>query len=213
MMRRLADAMPVAVSRLSLQYRMHKDICDLCNEIIYKGDLKCANEQVSKALLTLENFPMGLPKIQNRAFTSHPQKSFKSFKSDEQGWLHRVIDPSSVVVFADTDSINSDHKKSYDIKNETISAIAYLEKSLSKGASRVRGRTGVTNYAEVELIRLTVKAFISCGLNVSEIGVISPFRSQVNGELFSAKNVLNFVSNFSTSLLFIYFSDPIDARG
>ncbi len=178
-MRRLADAMPVAVSRLSLQYRMHKDICDLCNEIIYKGDLKCANEQVSNTLLTLENFPSGLPKVQNRTLTSHPPKSFPSFPSEEQDWLHRVIDPRSVVVFADTDKVNSDHKPSDNIENDTASVIGYLEKSLSKGANRLRGRAGVTNYAEVELIRLTVTALISCGLDVTEIGVISPFRSQV----------------------------------
>lgn len=186
-MMRLADAMPVAVSRLSLQYRMHKDICDLCNDIVYKGTLKCANDQVSTALLTLDNFPNGLPKLQKRIFTSNSQSSLSATKSDDQDWLLRIIDPRYVVVFADTDRIHSDPSiaegqyncqlKAINCKN--VSVNRYLETSSPKGSGRMRGRSGVTNFMEVELIRRTATAFVSCGLDVSDIGVISPFRSQV----------------------------------
>jgi superfamily I DNA and/or RNA helicase len=158
---------------------MHKDICDLCNDIIYKGDLKCANDQVSRALLTLENFPTGLSKLQNRACISYPHKSVRSSESDERDWLHRVVDPRSVVVFADMDRINADHSQLNGVENENRPVISYLEKSSPKGAGRIRGRAGVTNYMEAELISLTVNALISCGLDASDIGIISPFWSQV----------------------------------
>ena len=177
MMKRLADAMPVALSRLSLQYRMHKDICDLCNEIAYKGTLHCANEQVSTTLLKLNNFPQGLLKQVNGSCGS------------EQGWLHRLVDPRHVVVFADTDNIriesssaNERHctnKKNNSSDNPIL--FSNLEKSFSKDTDRsIRGGDGVTNATEVILIRCVIKALVECGLDVSDIGVISPLRSQVS---------------------------------
>lgn len=175
MMKRLADAMPVALSRLSLQYRMHKDICDLCNEIAYKGTLHCANEQVSTTLLKLNNFPQGLLKQVNGSSGS------------EQGWLHRLINPRHVVVFADTDNIRLEsssvderhctNQKSTSGDNPIL--FSDLEKSFSKDADRsIRGSGGVTNATEVNLIRCVIKALVECGLDVSDIGVISPLRSQ-----------------------------------
>eukprot|EP00559_Dactyliosolen_fragilissimus_P001342 CAMPEP_0184867600 /NCGR_PEP_ID=MMETSP0580-20130426/27217_1 /TAXON_ID=1118495 /ORGANISM="Dactyliosolen fragilissimus" /LENGTH=1622 /DNA_ID=CAMNT_0027367987 /DNA_START=91 /DNA_END=4956 /DNA_ORIENTATION=+ len=56
----LATKCPSAVAQLTIQYRMHEDICTLSNKIVYKGKLKCANDDVKKSKLDLANFPRAL---------------------------------------------------------------------------------------------------------------------------------------------------------
>jgi len=73
-------------------------------------------------------------------------------------WLHSVVNPKRSVVFVDTDKIKE--------KQQTMA----LEGKL--GGSTVNG-------TEAELVRHVLKAMEACGHDLSEIGVISPFRAQI----------------------------------
>jgi DNA replication ATP-dependent helicase Dna2 len=79
MLSRLAEKHPTCVAQLKLQYRMHASICQLCNDIVYGGKLKCANDAVMLELLQLSKF------------------------RNSDTWVCRIIDPNKPVVFANTD--------------------------------------------------------------------------------------------------------------
>eukprot|EP00977_Amphora_coffeiformis_P004632 scaffold1000_cov166-Amphora_coffeaeformis.AAC.22 len=81
MLKRLAEAHPNHVVQLTHQYRMAEDICQLSNDIVYHGKLKCANDTVRRQQLDLRGYP----------------------GSVAPGMFSRVLDPSKTVVFLDTD--------------------------------------------------------------------------------------------------------------
>lgn len=91
MMKRLADAFPNAVAQLTLQYRMHGDICQLCNIVVYEGKLLCGNEHIMNHKLHLPSFPMNLRSL--------------FLGSKGCGWLLPVLNPNRTVVFVNTDDI------------------------------------------------------------------------------------------------------------
>lgn len=91
MLSRLAEKHPECVAQLTLQYRMHEDICRICNDIAYNGKLKCANEKVRTSLLQLNHFEASKVKLDR--------------------WVSRIINPKLPVVFADTDFYEQDDSK------------------------------------------------------------------------------------------------------
>jgi DNA replication ATP-dependent helicase Dna2 len=110
MLSRLADKHSDCVAQLTLQYRMHEDICRICNEIVYEGKLKCANEDVKSRVLTLSWFKV----------------------SDD--WVSRIIDPSRPVVFADTDFFDRDFNQI------ATNQIVALERRPEKSGNMVNDR-------------------------------------------------------------------------
>ena len=81
MLKRLAEAHPQHVAQLTFQYRMAEDICQISNDIVYDGKLKCATDSVRWRQLQLSGFPENvIPRVYSR-----------------------VIDPKRTVVFLDTD--------------------------------------------------------------------------------------------------------------
>lgn len=89
--KQLADTHEGSLQRLTLQYRMHQDICDLCNRLVYNGKLKCGSDEVRLGTLSLPEYPRGL----------------RSTPAD-MTWLERALDPLSPAVFVDTDSFSDD---------------------------------------------------------------------------------------------------------
>ena len=155
MLKRLADAHPLEVVQLTLQYRMNDAICSLCNEVAYQGKLRCANDQVMKGKLLLDGFPGSLAKLK---IDWKPGSGV--------GWLLQVINPNKGVVFVDTDSLV---RISDDTQNQ------WLEDS------RGRGTEGgnIINASETILSRIIIHGLLSCGLKPDMVGLISPYRSQV----------------------------------
>jgi len=153
MLKRLADKHPDSVAQLTYQYRMHEDICQLSNDIVYKGKLKCANESVAKRTLTLENFPVGLPDGVGR---NH--------------WLFHAINPSLPVVFLNTDMI-----KVSPINHQTTGAsVHFLERTAGR-----RAGGSIVNDTEAALVRDTVATLVGSGIEPSSVGVVCPFRAQL----------------------------------
>jgi DNA replication ATP-dependent helicase Dna2 len=90
MLMALAEKYPESVAQLTIQYRMHQNICELSNIIAYEGKLKCANQAI--ALQTLD-------------FKS---SSLSVLETSKQ-WLRQTLDPSRAVIFMDTDkSVGND---------------------------------------------------------------------------------------------------------
>lgn len=152
MLKRLAEAFPDAVAQLTLQYRMHEDICLLSNLVVYEGQLKCATDDVRSKKLSLPSFPRAL-------------RGLCSDSSIGLGWLLPILNPFKAVVFVNTDKIGSGDEASF----------RGLE--ISQGQSRKGG--GTVNEVEAKLTRLIVHGLQICGLDSKSIGVICPYRSQL----------------------------------
>jgi len=101
--RRLANAHPDAVQRLSYQYRMNEDIMNVCNELIYQNQLKCGNDLVASSSLELPT-PERLELLRgdNMDGVELPPST---------GWLEDVLSPPRRVVFLDTDSVRKGGEK------------------------------------------------------------------------------------------------------
>ena len=88
MLSRLAEKHADCIAQLTLQYRMHEDICQICNDIVYAGKLKCANEVVRSQLLQLSRF------------------------QQSDSWASRIVSPKRPVVFVNTDFFDRDTSQS-----------------------------------------------------------------------------------------------------
>jgi DNA replication ATP-dependent helicase Dna2 len=153
MLKRLAEKHADSVAQLTYQYRMHEDICQLSNDLVYGGKLKCANDHVRRRKLDLQGFPENIP---------------CGAQVSSMEWLTRVVDPSESVVFVDTDKIGS----------EGGSAPRDSFQSLERTSGRGIGGA-IVNDTEASLVRDIVGGLLSCGLDASSIGLICPFRAQV----------------------------------
>lgn len=148
MFRRLADNVPESVVKLTLQYRFNQDICDMCNDIVYNGALKCGNENVKKSKLSL-----------------------RGYKSNNIEWLDYALDPNKPVLFLNTDTVNiSEKPQSYPFQ------IKGLEEK-GRGSDKKGGT--LVNRTEKDLVYMIVEGLLSNGLPPSDIGIISPYRSQI----------------------------------
>lgn len=171
MLKRLADKHPSSVAQLTLQYRMHGAICQLCNDIVYGGKLRCANEVIETSLLSLPGFPSAILK--------------HALIDPIACWMTEVIDPSQPVVFVDTDSIRN--RTAVNGNRQSVMTPPPLEgahpNSVTSGLERTTGKKGkgnVVNDTEAALVRQIVHGLLECGMETSQIGVICPFRSQVS---------------------------------
>lgn len=170
-MSRLADAHPKSVAKLTLQYRMNGDISDICNEVMYKGALKCASTSIESSRLALRGFPTEVP----TALKSLSTIQIEVQESDCSNVLQSIIDPTRPVVFINTDTVES---------SNMCSAKSEKDWTLKIGLEKTFGRKcyggNVVNDYELNLVKLTVHSLLQCGAKPSDIGIISPFRSQVS---------------------------------
>jgi superfamily I DNA and/or RNA helicase len=147
---------------------MHGAICQLCNDIVYGGKLRCANDVVEKSLLRLPGFPSAI---------------LKHAAIDPIAcWMTDVIDPSQPVVFVDTDSIRS-HTANSQSAITPLSLEGACSLSTYSGLERRTGKKGkgnIVNDTEAVLVRQVVHGLLECGMATSQIGVICPFLSQVS---------------------------------
>ncbi|KKK14255.1 hypothetical protein AOCH_001424, partial [Aspergillus ochraceoroseus] len=151
----LSDSHPASVVNLEHQYRMCEDIMLLSNTLIYSGRLKCGTPEVAARSLEIPNM--------NGLKHHHPDSLSQSPKGREicfgtsQGrcWLRDLIDPSAKTYLVNTDTLAT---PSRDIAN----------------GSRI------VNPIEATLCAQLVEAFISCGIPVRNIGVITFYRSQLS---------------------------------
>jgi len=156
-MSRLAEAQPQSVSQLTLQYRMNEDICQLSNDIVYAGKLKCANDTVRVQRLSAPQYPENVPDASPIA---------------PKDWLAEVISPESPVCFVDTDR---------PCRNDPTKNIESLErKSARRGPMGDGSACGsIVNDVEADLVKEVIEGILACGVSPNNVGIICPFRAQV----------------------------------
>ncbi|KAG0000757.1 Tripartite DNA replication factor [Entomortierella chlamydospora] len=157
----LSDQHPEAVTSLTQQYRMNKDIMLLSNTLVYQNRLRCATDQVA-------NKALDIPDMENFRRYCHTGSSLSTSQEDggslaspvicranssgQSCWLERVLDPKRSVIFIDTDDLP---------------------------AHEVQVGNSTQNPTEALLVLQLTEALISGGISEQNIGVISVLRAQL----------------------------------
>ncbi|KAH8342285.1 hypothetical protein KR084_004164 [Drosophila pseudotakahashii] len=153
-----------ATAVLSLQYRMNKTITRLANELTYGGDLKCASEEVSSARFQLELSNQASRWVQ-RALLTHLEQAVTLINTgDCYERCQEFVQASQRLV-------------------ETCSSIEQSfgedkEENGNKHASKKRV-SKYTNYCEAGVVMHLLRQLLKSGYAASGIGVIAPYRAQV----------------------------------
>jgi len=160
-MEKFAEAHPQSCVQLTLQYRMHGNIAELCNKIMYSGALKSANNEVDTKALSLPNF-------------GH----FKSL-ANQNCWLPYIINPAQPVVFVDTDTAMETRFECEGISkisdgNKLVSPPQQISLEASIGRNGSGGN--IINSFEVDIVKQVVVSLLQCGAQPIDIGLITPYR-------------------------------------
>ncbi|XP_075155444.1 DNA replication helicase/nuclease 2 [Haematobia irritans] len=159
-----------ATSVLTLQYRMNKTITKLANDLTYKGSLLCASNDIKMA-------NMSLPVV-----LTNPQEK----------WLQRVlqthVDQSVFLV----DTQDCSERSSLYAKTKHSTTCALLEKTFNEDGlnapaveiSKIESKTNkrfsrYSNYCEAAIVFHIVKILLESKYDPDRIGIIAPYRVQV----------------------------------
>lgn len=159
---------------LTQQYRMNKTITKLANILTYNGKLNCANNVISNSTLNLPNFD---------TITRELAKEKWLIKT-----LSSHIDQS--VILLDTgnsfikniDFMTSQNAKSVSNRynsSESSSSSSSFHNYDNNDSNKFKNRI-YTNYCEAGVSIYIIDALIKSGVKESAIGVIAPYRSQVD---------------------------------
>lgn len=142
---RLLKIYPKCLNKLSIQYRMNKDIMKLCNYLIYNNELKCIDIEVINRLFTLPK-PEYLPNNIN--------------------WLKYVLSSENSVLFLNTDTLSKDGINNFEKKengkgkynNEEVSIIVSLLEQLYNCCCKINDIGIISPYlCQIERIKEKLK--------------------------------------------------------
>eukprot|EP00730_Choanoeca_flexa_P018031 TRINITY_DN8742_c0_g1_i3.p1 TRINITY_DN8742_c0_g1~~TRINITY_DN8742_c0_g1_i3.p1 ORF type:complete len:1308 (+),score=258.03 TRINITY_DN8742_c0_g1_i3:39-3962(+) len=91
--KRLSDAHPSALVKLSAQYRMNDAIMDLANKLFYRGLLTCGSDQVAQSRLSV------------------PFRDTLVDMATLPSWIQAAINPNQSVLFMDTHAMEGKESK------------------------------------------------------------------------------------------------------
>ncbi|KAJ2001041.1 DNA replication endonuclease-helicase Dna2, partial [Coemansia thaxteri] len=148
--KRLCEAHPMAVVRLEFQYRMNSDIQRLANTLIYDGHLRCGSLKVANQRIRYAVEPAVA--VQGLPFLS--DQASASGPAVDMTWAIAALDPGSGAVFVDTDK-------------------------LSGKESRSESSDMIQNTTEIRIIRVLTDILQACGIEGRNIGLLSPYRTQL----------------------------------
>jgi DNA replication ATP-dependent helicase Dna2 len=164
-----------AVAALSVQYRMAADIMSLSNHLVYGGALRCGSEAVAQAVLRL-------PPGAGRALAGAP------------GWVAAALEPMRRVrACVCREGGGGAHPHSHNhpwvhmwthtlthtpMDAHTLPQVVLLD-TRAAGATETVAGDAVSNKAEAALALCLLRAAVHAGAEPEQLGVISPYRSQV----------------------------------
>ena len=177
--KRLSEGHPEAVCCLSQQYRMNDDIMVVCNTLIYEQRMRCANASVARSRLQLPFLERTPPVMRHPSYNFNSKAMQVSGSSGRSDWLYQCMSPFTAVVFLNLDAVIS-----------SLPVLSFGAASVPSASGKSTGKEGmassfssngrVRNDTEAAVVSLLVRALLAAGLNdLSEVGVISPFRAQV----------------------------------
>ena len=160
--KRLAMAHPAAIATLSVQYRMHADIQLLANALVYSGALTCGSAAVAQAPyshITASALEAAVADWQRRHCGSG---SAAAAATATGAWLRVALFPSHAVRFVDTDG-----------------ALGWWERRPRAEGGQRSHAGAVINPLEIQVVADVVAVALAAGARGEDIGVISPYRSQL----------------------------------
>ncbi|KAF9939937.1 Tripartite DNA replication factor [Mortierella alpina] len=173
--RMLSDRYPQSVTSLTQQYRMNQDVMLLSNTLVYKNQLRCANDEVANKVLEIPAMsrfrrhchpPMTADVFSDNHDDTVAANGCRGHSSSKPCWLEQCLDPQRSVVFIDTDDVP---------------------------AHEVQVGSSTQNPTEALLVRQLTEALISGGVAEDDIGIISVLRAQLKvlGRLLRSRPLLD----------------------
>jgi len=199
---RLSSVHPHSVVKLTFQFRMSQDIMDLANHLIYKGLLKPGSPSVAAQRVQYSTYPCSAiqhndPSTQDQWLVDvlHPEKVVTFLDTDNvclggarerRSMCTEIPQPiSSLPVVADGESPVPKSKYA-SVQTPIRGEAALCSQSQTQtsptakgGSSKARHRGKLENHVEAEIVEILVNGLLACGLKTTDIGVISPYRSQL----------------------------------
>lgn len=160
---------PEATSVLTLQYRMNKTITKLANDLTYQGSLQCASNDVkmaSMANVIVQEFVK--EKWLQRTLQTHVDQAV--FLLDTMDCSDRSYN------YAKTKHSSTCSLIEKTFNEDTLTA-EELIKSPTKSSSKRLSK--YTNYCEAAIVFHIVKVLLSSNYEPDRIGIIAPYRAQV----------------------------------
>ncbi|KAF7950665.1 uncharacterized protein EAE97_002217 [Botrytis byssoidea] len=151
----LSDAHPQSVVYLEHQYRMNADVMALSNALIYNGRLKCGSTSVANRKIVIPDMEALKANHHTPSSILHStQKSICLEPKKGRCWLRDLLDPDVTVAFVDTDGLGE------------------IARESEKGNRTV-------NDVEARIVTQLVTSLIAVGVDPTEIGVMTHYRSQL----------------------------------
>ncbi|KAM7349612.1 DNA replication helicase/nuclease 2 isoform 1-T2 [Cochliomyia hominivorax] len=157
-----------ATSVLTLQYRMNKTITKLANELTYQGALQCASNEVKTAVM-YKTIDMSFvrEKWLQRVLQTHVDQSV--FLLDTQDCSERSYN------FAKTK-----HNATCALIETTFNEEQFPTETVTKSPTKTSKRISkYTNYCEAALVFRIVTALLNNQYDPDRIGIVAPYRAQV----------------------------------
>jgi len=152
----LSDNHPASVTNLEHQYRMCEDIMTLSNTLIYDGRLKCGTNAVASRSISIPNMAaLRLHHHSTQSMLAANPRTICANASRSSCWLRDLLDPSLKACFVNTDLL-----------------LPHSREVLENGSR-------VTNPTEATLTTQLVESLLTVGIPPTDIGVITPYRSQL----------------------------------
>ena len=182
------------VAQLTMQFRMNKDIMHLANKMVYEDQLSCGNDTVANSILDMPNYDNAKQSslLHTKGVSQHVQ------------WLADVLDPSRSVLFLNTDDILAgaalERRAVYNtaatsmfLEEERLGLLSQIDAANNAVKKSGRHHGKLQNDIEAKLAHIIVQGLGESGCNFKEIGIISPYRSQL-------KTLLNLLSRYTPEL-------------
>jgi len=203
LLHRLSSAHENAVVQLTYQFRMNAHIMTLANCLVYDQKLKCATPDVANRQLQLSPFPHddivhnGPPEEQWLVQVLGPEVGVYFLNTDTISSIGarerraapvRSFEQPDLQAGPPSSSSQTARVEDFDYIDNIgfVSQTQPEERSEQNHLISPSGQQGqkahfgqLENEAEAELTKILVHALIKCGLQPNQIGVISPYRSQL----------------------------------
>ncbi|XP_034118668.1 DNA replication ATP-dependent helicase/nuclease DNA2 [Drosophila albomicans] len=157
-----------ATAVLTLQYRMNRSITRLANQLTYGEALQCADEQVANAKLQLQPLKREAGLWTQRALQTHLEQAVLLLDTGDCSQRCQQFSERSQQLEATSASIELSY-------GEAASAPA----PTSSSPKRARRAPKYTNYCEAAIVLHLLRQLLDAGFEPSRIGVIAPYRAQV----------------------------------
>ncbi|KAH8276589.1 hypothetical protein KR044_004632 [Drosophila immigrans] len=152
-----------ATAMLTLQYRMNRSITRLANQLTYGEALQCASEQVATAKLQLPQLERGVSLWVQRALQTHLEQA---------------------VLLLDTGDCSQRCLQFSERSQSSLSIEQHFGETETipnppAAAARSRRAPKYSNACEAAIVLHLLRQLLDAGFEPSRIGVIAPYRAQV----------------------------------